>query len=414
VQTADGKVLWSRELGSEFVRCPVVLPDRVVFGCSDGRLTALTRRTGETLWQTQLNTRFLSYDPVPLQLTAPKAVDPAAGATNAALAPATPPASAEAMPVLLCMSWGRPNLIDVRTGQPAERQFMSGGGKKDGKGAPAAGNIPGIGELMAPISYYKGYLTFVPVLFDDRPSEPMYNDSAYHRVFVGTAQILVPVGESVTKPAGPRAIARPDKSVRIDGVLNEWSKDALSLDGPEGIFPQDRCNQGAVDGSVTWTGYEDLGAKVYLASDSNNLYVAASVIDDRHFNKNTGSQIGDGDALQMGFVTGKDVHWSLGLALTPSGVVLQQLSGASNALSNVASRVVMRNEAARTTSYELSLPLAALGLEPGSEFGFNIAVLDDDDGYGMRYGIPLVPGLLGRDAKTPSPAKVYPRFVLPK
>jgi hypothetical protein len=131
---------------------------------------------------------------------------------------------------------------------------MSGGGKKDGKGAPAAGNIPGIGELMAPISYYKGYLTFVPVLFDDRPDAPMYNDNAYHRVGVGTAQILVPVGESAAKPAtGPRAINRPDKPVRIDGVLNEWSGDALSLDGPEGIFPPDRCAKGSADGSVTWT-----------------------------------------------------------------------------------------------------------------------------------------------------------------
>jgi outer membrane protein assembly factor BamB len=415
VQSADGKVLWSRELGSAFVRCPVVLADRVVFGCSDGRLTALNRRTGEQLWQTQLNTRFLSYDPVPLQLTALKAVDPAAGATNAALAPATPPASAEAMPVLLCMSGGKPNLIDVRTGQPAERQLMSGGGKKDGKGAPAAGNIPGIGELMAPISYYKGYLTFVPVLFDDRPSEPMYNDSAYHRVGVGTAQLLVPIGDSASKPAtGPRAINRADKPVRVDGALNEWSNETLSLDGPEGIFPVDRCTQGAANGSVTWTGYGDLGAKVYLASDSNNLYVAAKVTDDLHFNPQTGDQILNGDALQMGIVTGKDVHWSLGLALTPSGVVLQQYSGASNALSNVASRSVVRNESALTTSYELSLPLAALGLEPGAEFGFNIAVLDDDDGKGMRYGIPLALGLLGRDTKTPPPAKVYPRFVLPK
>jgi hypothetical protein len=41
VQGADGKLLWSRELGSEFSRCPVVLPELVVFGCMDGRLVAL-------------------------------------------------------------------------------------------------------------------------------------------------------------------------------------------------------------------------------------------------------------------------------------------------------------------------------------------------------------------------------------
>jgi hypothetical protein len=142
--------------------------------------------------------------------------------------------------------------------------------------------------------------------------------------------------------------------------------------------------------------------------------VAAKVTDDLHFNTKTGDQIWNGDAMQMGIVTVKDVQWNLGLALTQSGVVLQQFSGANNALLNVASRSVVRNEAAHTTSYELSLPLAALGLEPGAEFGFNIAFLDDDDGKGMRYGIPLASGLLGRDARTPPPAKVYPRFVLTK
>jgi outer membrane protein assembly factor BamB len=415
VQSADGKVLWSRELGDEFVRCPVVLSDRVVFGCGDGRLTALDRRTGEALWQSRLNTRFLSYDPVPLQLTAPRAADPAAGATNTAAAPAVPPASAEMTPVLLCMSWGRPNLIDVRTGQPTERQLMSVTDRRDGKGAPAAGSIPGIGELMAPISYYKGYLTFVPILFDDRPSEPMYNYNAYDRVFVGTAQILVPVGDSASKPAtGPNTIASPAKPVRVDGFLGEWSAaETVSLDGPEGILPADRVKQGAAEGSVTWTGYDDFGAKVYLSCDSNFLYVAVRATDDRHFNAKADDQIWDGDALQLGFVIGKDVHSNFGLALTQSGVVFHQFAG-TNALADVASRSVVRNEASHTTSYELSLPLSALGVQLGDEIGFNIAVLDDDDGKGMRYWMSLAPGLLGRDAKTPPPAKIYPRFVLTK
>jgi hypothetical protein len=246
----------------------------------------------------------------------------------------------------------------------------------------------------------------------------MYNDSRYHNMGSGAARLLKPVGESAPKSAaGPRTVARFDKPVRVDGTLaaGEWGKASLSLSGPEDIFPADRRTQGAADGSTTWTGYDDLGAKVYLRWDSNALYVAAAVTDDRHFNSKTGEGIFDGDVMQVGIVTPKNVHWNVGLALTKEGAELYQAEGTTNNLAKIAGYAATRADAApSTTYYELRLPLATLGLEPGAEFGFNIVFLDDDKGNGVRYWLQLAPGLAGRDERTAPPDKLYPRFVLAK
>jgi|GEM_PF-1812647 len=602
VQADDGKVLWTSELGSEFCRCPVVLPEMVVFGCSDGRLTALNRRTGESVWQTQLQTRFLRYEPVPLlfkspepphplpdrdvqvdgvldewgpvtaELKGPDDITPAesrqkwtdtrdlgvklhlgwgnnrlyvaaevtdnahsntragdmiwngdamqmglvtadgtlwnialalttngvvfhqfAGKGDALIkavthavvrdeasavtryelslpldvlgvkpdsvfglnfiffddddgkgqryglqmapgltqppnpglypryAMVTRPAGQElakvvpagTSPVLLCMSEGRPVLIDPANGQPTGAQLVTGSVQRDGQFKPD-GDPPGIGELTAPISYYKGYLAFVPIE-GDIGTIPMYNDSRYHNMGIGSAFLLKPVADAPVKPdTGPRTVAFRDKTVRIDGVveMNEWGKSMLSLNGPEDIFPNDRRAKGEADGSTSWTSFDDLGAKVYMGWDSNRLYVAAAVADDSRCNPNAGETLFNGDAMQVGIVNPKGVHWNMGLALTDGGVAFYDAENPSNVLERVADYAVTASDATRTTYYELSLPLEVLGLKPGDEFGLNFAFLDDDKGNGVRYWLQLAAGLAGRDEKTPSPAKLYPRFVL--
>ena len=50
-------------------------------------------------------------------------------------------------------------------------------------------------------------------------------------------------------------------------------------------------------------------------------------------------------------------------------------------------------------------------VDPGAEFGFNVAFMDDDDGSGPKYWFQLAPGLCGRNPKTPTPDKSYPRYV---
>ena len=99
--------------------------------------------------------------------------------------------------------------------------------------------------------------------------------------------------------------------------------------------------------------------------------------------------------------------WNIGLALTEAGAVFHQWEGRGDTLAKTTTYAVVRDGAARTTVYELRLPLAALGLKPGPVFGFTAVFFDDDDGTGRDYWMQVAGGLVG----TPK-SKVYPQFVL--
>jgi hypothetical protein len=227
-----------------------------------------------------------------------------------------------------------------------------------------------------------------------------------------------PAGDTGLRPDPPhREVARLAKAVRADGVLDEWDKPLAVLSGPDDIFPE-RFRlpppEDAGPDAASWRGAKDLGAKVCLGWDGDALCVAAEVTDDKHFNAYATQNIASGDALQIGLVTGEGVRWNIGLALTKTGVAFHQWEGAGDALAKTANVAVARDDPAAggisaggVTRYELRLPLAALGLKPGEEFGFNAVVFDDDDGFGQCYRLQLAPGLAegGR-------AGAYPRFVL--
>lgn len=412
LQGADGKLVWTRELGSEFCRCPVVLPDLVVFGCLDGRLTALNRRTGEQVWQTQVETRFLRYDPVPMVLPPPA---PAAPVSNAAAETVTA-AAGPAVPVLLCLSAGKPQLIEAATGKPTERQIATGSVNREGK-FEAKGGAPGIGELTAPISCYNGYLAFAAIQ-GDICDTPTLADSRYHNMESGFVNLLKPSNDAPPRKAGgPRPVAFAQAPVRMDAAVstNEWGGALLSLNGPDAIFPDDRRKKGTRDdGSEAWIGFDDLSAQIYVTYDSNSLYVAAVVTDDTHVNKTESAEdIYNGDCLQIGILNSRNVHWMFGLAKTATGVVFDQADGGTNRLESVSEKSVTRAELAHTTTYRLKMPLAALGLTPGAEFGFNAVVFDDDKGGGARYRLEAAPGAWGQPPDSPR-GKRYPRFVLAK
>jgi len=206
-------------------------------------------------------------------------------------------------------------------------------------------------------------------------------------------------------PRSVRPVARLDRLVRVDGVLDEWSEPALILNRVADVFPVER--RFSVDGD--WQGPKDLGAKVYFGSDGEALCVAAEVTDDRHFNAKTGDSIAGGDALQIGLVTAEGVDWNIGLALTQAGIALHQSSGEGDTLMKTAGCAVVRDDEAGVTRYELRLPWAALGLNPGDAFGFNVVFVDDDDGNGQTYRLQLAPDPTGG-----SNSALYPRLAVPK
>ncbi len=209
-----------------------------------------------------------------------------------------------------------------------------------------------------------------------------------------------------------RPVARLGRPVRADGFLDEWGEPLATLSGPADLFPVYRrfAPFDYYGRFLTpWQGPGDMSARVYLGWDGEALCLAAEVTDDRHFNAKTGEGISSGDALKMGLATAEGVHWNIGLALTKAGVALHQWEGEGDALVKAAGCAVTRDDKAGITCYELRLPLTALGLKPGAEFGVNIVFFDDDGGNGQPYWLQLAPGL-----EHPVNNKLYPRFVLEK
>ena len=208
-----------------------------------------------------------------------------------------------------------------------------------------------------------------------------------------------------------RPMPRLKHAVRVDGALDEWNeRPCMVRCALFQIYPEDRRR--SCGSRVLWRGPDDLGVKAWWGWDGEALCMAAEVADDRHFNTRTADMIWNGDALQVGVALSTNVHWNLGLALTTNGAVFSPFEGTGDALSKTAGYAAVRDADARITRYELRLPLADLGMKPDAAFGFNMVVLDDDDGNGSGYWFQLAPGLCGRKPKSPPPWQEYPRFVL--
>jgi hypothetical protein len=206
-----------------------------------------------------------------------------------------------------------------------------------------------------------------------------------------------------------RRLPRLAAALRVDGTLNEWTNPPTWIRRDFArICPEERRQ--ALVREKQWQGPEDFSVRAWWGSDGAALCVAADVTDDLHFNTQPPAAIWNGDALQVGIALATNRHINLGLALTGTGVTFQVFEGAAGALMQGAAYAVVRDAAARMTRYELRLPLETLGVKPGEGFGFNLVVLDDDDGGGSRHWFQLAPGLCGRNARTPPPWHLYPRF----
>jgi hypothetical protein len=161
----------------------------------------------------------------------------------------------------------------------------------------------------------------------------------------------------------------------------------------------------------SWKGADDLSAKVWYAWDRNNLYVAAEVKDNAHFNNaKTASGIWNGDCFQLGFdvtdsalkvtdktrKTGSAVDLNMGMAIVGGKPVLHVWNGPFGAAEKI-KYAITRNEQAKITAYEAAIPWSALGLNApeNKAIGVNFVVFDDDSGLGQRQWMELCGGFAG-------------------
>ncbi len=199
-------------------------------------------------------------------------------------------------------------------------------------------------------------------------------------------------------------LALMKKPMQADGVLNEWDEPLLTLNDPSTIYPV-YFRSYSLFCSDPWRGVEDMSVKAYLGQDSEALCVAAEVADDVHCNTNTAESIWDGDAMNFGWIDANGMQTSLWLALTTNGVVFVPFQGRSEKLSKIATCAVVRDDAAKVTRYEVRLPLAELGLAPGT-YCYCFMFMDND-GKGLRYRFQWLPVVT-----KPFNARLYSKFVI--
>lgn len=187
--------------------------------------------------------------------------------------------------------------------------------------------------------------------------------------------------------------------VSIDGDMGKWKNHPF-------ILMNDRLQVEPADPQVPWPGPERFSAKVYTGWDEKALYIAAEVTDYRHFNNQQKNTIYNGDSMQLAFDFGNDATFraepgydandkDFMIALTSSGILSNRLPEKSKL------DIVRKGD---KTCYEVSIPKEELpggfALSPGTVFGFNFVIFNDNDGAGQSHHYYLSRGITeGKDPR---------------
>lgn len=183
---------------------------------------------------------------------------------------------------------------------------------------------------------------------------------------------------AVLDPAGLTDVAQ--HSVDVDGVPDDLTG-LPSVD----LVADGRVNVGS------WDGPDDLSGDVTMSWDEQNLYLSARITDDVHSQRFTGADTWQGDGFQFSLapgLPGESQTWEeydLALLGTGSTGQLYRRRGTGVPVGLVpAARVEgSRDEATRTTVYELALPWTEVPtVRPGDGLLSLSLLLNENDGSG--------------------------------
>jgi hypothetical protein len=184
------------------------------------------------------------------------------------------------------------------------------------------------------------------------------------------------------------------KPVVLDGNLSEWSGVPVLAD-PKFYVPKGSGPAGT--GTLvlfeeysggTWTGPDDQTSAVQIVYDAENIYFGFVVTDDYH--ENAANSAWNGDSIQLMIANGAQS--------TQVALYNYALSGVEDALGDVivnheagpaansgcgceTEAIVKRDTVTKKTTYEIKLPMAALGLTNlayGTQFGLGMCINDGD------------------------------------
>ncbi|NUR97343.1 MAG: hypothetical protein HOV67_19045 [Kribbellaceae bacterium] len=185
-------------------------------------------------------------------------------------------------------------------------------------------------------------------------------------------------------------------TVTLDGVVDSVvaAQPAIALEGT-GTPP--------VTG---WGGPSDLSGKLWLTHDDQNLYLSAQITDDVFSQPNRAGNIWAGDGIQLGMTAGAPgeatTTQEIGVALTDAGPVdtwRWTPTSQTGTPPGVQAKVV-RDETAKTTTYEIAVPWSTLGFAAKDRLLSATVVVNENDGTGRRGWLTWGKGV----AETKNPA----------
>ncbi len=169
------------------------------------------------------------------------------------------------------------------------------------------------------------------------------------------ATVTLPVAQT----AGAIAVGQLAPPPQIDGILGEWAE-VPSFESNYLVY--------SVDG---WDGTDDIEAIWRLGWNSDDLFIAVQVIDDRHVQTQTGNQIFKGDSLSLQIDS--DVEGDYGPQLSPDDYQVNLSPGNFAGIAPSAFRFRGTNDGGSVDA-------------PGH--GINVAVQQTGQGYNLEAAIP--------------------------
>ncbi|MEO3741937.1 glycosyl hydrolase [Plantactinospora sp. B5E13] len=196
-----------------------------------------------------------------------------------------------------------------------------------------------------------------------------------------SATVSGPATDSVSGivvAASSVAVDVPYQTIQVDGVLDPALRNlpAQTLGEDEQVI-------------TGWQGPQDLGGSLWITHDDSRLYLTAQLVDDVHAQPARGTDIWQGDSLQVGSSPGWPGEGGrpvgeVGSALTDVGPVdLTRWLPVGGGTDGVTA-VVKRDEQTKTTTYELAATWAAVGVDPASRIMAATIAVNENDGSGRR------------------------------
>ncbi|MBD3942105.1 hypothetical protein IF188_10390 [Microbacterium sp. NEAU-LLC] len=149
-----------------------------------------------------------------------------------------------------------------------------------------------------------------------------------------------------------------------------------------------------------WEGEADLSGTIQPTWDAEGLHLHATIADDVQAQPNSGEQIWAGDSIQFTVqagMPGETKPWDeIGIALTATGPVVWKWVAGSGETGEVAGAEasIVRDDAAATTTYDLTLPWSAVApADPATRLVSMSFVVNDDDGAGRTGWIEVGSGI---------------------